>query len=81
MFHLDLYRLADAADALAGGLLDDRRTEGVTLVEWPDRLGPLLPAARLEVRLDGADEAWRTIRIVAVGPEYRRYLDVAGGSR
>ena len=25
LFHVDLYRLDDAADALAGGLLDDRQ--------------------------------------------------------
>ena len=28
MFHVDLYRLADAADVLAGGLLDDRWVGG-----------------------------------------------------
>ena len=39
LFHLDLYRLDDAADALAGGLLDDRQSTGVTLVEWAERLG------------------------------------------
>src|SRR5262245_55059745 len=37
LFHLDLYRLADAQDALAGGLLDERQREGVTLVEWAER--------------------------------------------
>ena len=30
LFHIDLYRLADAADALAGGLIDDRQANGVT---------------------------------------------------
>ena len=40
MFHIDLYRLDDAADALAGGLLDERQLEGVALVEWAERLGP-----------------------------------------
>ena len=28
LFHVDLYRLADAADALAGGLLDERQRDG-----------------------------------------------------
>jgi len=37
LFHADLYRLADAADALAGGLVDDRQVEGVTL--WNGRNG------------------------------------------
>src|SRR5689334_19492122 len=36
LFHVDLYRLADAADALAGGVVDDRQTGGVTVVEWPE---------------------------------------------
>src|SRR3954454_12640942 len=38
LFHIDLYRLDDASDALAGGLIDDRQAAGLTLVEWPDRL-------------------------------------------
>ena len=43
LFHLDLYRLEDAEDALAGGLLDERQAEGVVLVEWAERLGRALP--------------------------------------
>ena len=35
LYHVDLYRLQDAADALAGGLLDDRWTAGVVVMEWP----------------------------------------------
>ena len=46
LFHLDLYRLDDAADALAGGLLDERQLEGVALVEWAERLGPALPSQK-----------------------------------
>ena len=28
LFHVDLYRLADAADALAGGVIDERQADG-----------------------------------------------------
>jgi len=76
LFHLDLYRLADASDALAGGLIDDRQSSGVTLIEWPERLGPALPAERLDVLIDGIGEEERTITIRAVGPGPRRYLEV-----
>jgi tRNA threonylcarbamoyladenosine biosynthesis protein TsaE len=75
LFHVDLYRLADATDALAGGLIDDRQTEGVTLIEWPDRMASALPAQRLDIRIDGAGDAPRTITIRAGTPELRRYLD------
>ena len=78
LFHLDLYRLADAADALAGGLLDERQLGGVTLVEWPDRLGVVLPAARLDVTIDGTGDEPRAIALVATDPTYRRYVEAAG---
>ena len=75
LFHIDLYRLADAADALSGGLIDDRQSAGVTLVEWPERLGPALPAERLDVVIDGSGDEPRRITLRAVGDGPRRYLD------
>jgi tRNA threonylcarbamoyladenosine biosynthesis protein TsaE len=77
LFHVDLYRLADAADALAGGVVDERQADGVTVVEWPDRLGPVLPAARLDVRIDGTGDEPRRIELVARDPGHRRYLEAA----
>ena len=74
LFHIDLYRLADATDALAGGLIDDRQSAGVTLIEWPDRLGEALPAQRLDVIIDGAGDEPRTITLRAHGDGPRRYL-------
>ena len=75
LFHIDLYRLADASDALAGGLVDDRQATGVTLVEWPERMGPALPAARLDVRIHGTGDEPRAIVLRAGDPSYRRYLE------
>jgi tRNA threonylcarbamoyladenosine biosynthesis protein TsaE len=75
LFHLDLYRLADASDALAGGLIDDRQAAGVTLVEWPDRLGDALPARRLDVRIEGTGDEPRMITLVTGDPDLVRYLD------
>ena len=76
LFHIDLYRLADATDALAGGLIDDRQSAGVTLIEWPDRLGEATPAQRLDVIIEGAGEEPRTITVRANGDGLRRYLQV-----
>ena len=77
MFHLDLYRLDDAADALAGGLLDDRQATGVVVVEWAERLGPALPVARLDVRIDGVGDRPRAITLRSADEGYRRYLEAA----
>lgn len=52
IWHFDLYRLEEKAmDILELGW-DDARREGVCLVEWPDRLGSLLPRDRLEIKID-----------------------------
>ena len=75
LFHIDLYRLDDARDAIAGGLLDERQADGVTLVEWAERLGDALPAARLDVRIEGSGEEPRTIHVRAMGADLRRYLE------
>jgi len=74
LFHIDLYRLADAADALGGGLIDDRQSAGLTLVEWPERLADALPDDRLDVLIDGSGDEPRSIRVRAVGPRYGRYV-------
>ena len=76
LFHLDLYRLDDAADALAGGLLDERQLDGVALVEWAERLGDALPVGRLDVVIDGTGDDPRTIHLRA-GTGHERYLDAA----
>jgi tRNA threonylcarbamoyladenosine biosynthesis protein TsaE len=78
LFHLDLYRLADATDAYAGGLIDERQAAGVTLIEWAERLGPVLPLRRLEVRIDGTGDEPRTITLHAFDPGHRRYLEAIG---
>ena len=77
LFHIDPYRLLSAEDALAGGLIDERQSEGVTLVEWPERLGDALPIDRLDVRIDGTGDEPRKIRLLAWGDRYGRFLEAA----
>ena len=77
LFHIDPYRLVSAEDALAGGLIDERQATGVTLVEWPERLGDALPVDRLDVRIDGTGDEPRTIELTAWTDGYRRYLEAA----
>lgn len=75
LFHVDLYRLGDAADVLAGGLVDERQSAGVTIVEWPERMADALPDARLDVLIEGAGDEPRTITLRAGSAELARYLD------
>jgi len=58
--HFDLYRMGEAEEVFDLGW-DDALDEGATLVEWPERLGSLRPAAALHITLepDAARETFR----------------------
>jgi tRNA threonylcarbamoyladenosine biosynthesis protein TsaE len=78
LFHLDLYRLGGPGDALADGLRDEREENGVTLVEWAERLGAALPAARLDVCIEILADDRRRISIRATDGGFDRYLEAIG---
>jgi len=50
IWHFDAYRLRDPEEAWELGIEDAFR-DGISLIEWPERLGPLLPPRRLEIAL------------------------------
>ena len=69
VWHFDLYRLEEKTmDILELGW-DDARRDGVCLVEWPDRLGGLLPRDRLEIKIgfNNDSENSRTITLSPYG--------------
>jgi tRNA threonylcarbamoyladenosine biosynthesis protein TsaE len=53
VWHFDLYRLRAAEEAWELGI-EEAFEEGISLIEWPERLGALLPHRRLLVALDFA---------------------------
>lgn len=77
LFHQDLYRLAGTADAIAGGLLDERQDEGVTLSEWADRLDGALDPERLTVEIAPLGEETRSITLWGSGEPFERYSSAA----
>lgn len=58
VWHFDLYRLEGPEEVLELGI-DEAFADGISLIEWPDRLGGYLPATRLDVALRHADGARR----------------------
>ncbi len=74
LFHMDAYRLE--SDSEAAELDIDRMvTEGALVVEWPERVGRILPAECLRVGLDFVAEEQRQMRFQACGSRYDRLLD------
>lgn len=74
LYHLDLYRLGSEEEIEELGFLDYLYGKGATLIEWPDRLGRLKPAACLELELAFACESGRTAILTAVGEQWRERL-------
>jgi len=77
LFHQDLYRLHDAGEVFAGGLLDERQDEGVTLSEWADRLDEDLDPGRVTVLIEPTGPERREIEIRGRGLAAERYAAVA----
>jgi tRNA threonylcarbamoyladenosine biosynthesis protein TsaE len=54
IWHFDLYRLARPEEAYELGI-EEALADGIVLIEWPERLGDLLPAERLDIALAYGD--------------------------
>ena len=61
--HVDAYRVAGPAEMVDVGLLELIDGDGVTVIEWADRVAPLLPERTIHVAIDGVGDEPRTISI------------------
>jgi tRNA threonylcarbamoyladenosine biosynthesis protein TsaE len=68
LWHFDLYRLSAPDEVWELGF-EEALAEGMSLIEWPERLGRLLPAARLDLTLRFATAAGaRHADLAGLGP-------------
>jgi tRNA threonylcarbamoyladenosine biosynthesis protein TsaE len=61
--HVDAYRTGSLTELMDLGLLEMVGGEGVTLIEWADKLTPLLPPDAIHVHIAGVGDQPRTITI------------------
>ncbi len=79
VWHFDLWRIVTPHEVFELGF-EDALAEGVSLIEWPERLGPLLPAVRLDIALEhGATPDARVARIAAHGAWTERLPELVDG--
>ena len=68
LYHLDLYRIGTPAELEDLGYREIFYGEGVTVIEWADKIEGLLPAAHFLVSLEILSETARRITLEGVGP-------------
>lgn len=71
LWHADLYRLGDASEVAELGL-DEAFVTAAVIVEWPERLGPALPARRVDLALDITGDTTRRARLALSGEGWER---------
>jgi tRNA threonylcarbamoyladenosine biosynthesis protein TsaE len=73
VWHFDLYRLTKPEDALELGI-EEAFSGAISLIEWPERLGPYLPPDRLDLEFEFVDGTTRRVRLTGQG-QWRDRMD------
>jgi tRNA threonylcarbamoyladenosine biosynthesis protein TsaE len=71
LFHMDCYRLSGEEDIEGAGLADYIGGPGLTVIEWPDRLGSLQPEERLDITLKAVNETARVCLLQPHGDSWQ----------
>jgi tRNA threonylcarbamoyladenosine biosynthesis protein TsaE len=74
LYHLDAYRLKDDDEFLELGPEEYFESDGLTLIEWADRVENCLPTERIEIRIEVTGQQARRFQLTAIGPRYQGIL-------
>ena len=74
VWHFDLYRLKDHEEVWELGW--EEALAGLVLVEWPERLGPLLPAGALSLTFAAAPDGGRRVALAGDDTWNQRLADL-----
>ncbi|KLU60137.1 tRNA threonylcarbamoyladenosine biosynthesis protein TsaE [Peptococcaceae bacterium CEB3] len=78
--HMDFYRLTQPQEAEVIGVSDFFQEDTLVLIEWPDIIEDILPAERLDIRIEGDGEEPRRFTLSADSDEWvRRWQGLGGG--
>ncbi|MBK8021679.1 MAG: tRNA (adenosine(37)-N6)-threonylcarbamoyltransferase complex ATPase subunit type 1 TsaE [Chloroflexi bacterium] len=79
LIHLDCYRLADEHDAETLGLDAIFDGSALVMIEWPERIVPLLPTERLWIELRLFEATRRNLLFMPTGSRYEALLEAFRG--
>ncbi|MBU1125788.1 MAG: tRNA (adenosine(37)-N6)-threonylcarbamoyltransferase complex ATPase subunit type 1 TsaE [Candidatus Omnitrophica bacterium] len=74
LYHADLYRLRHIQEVMDLGYEEYLYGKGITVIEWADRLGNLLPTQYFKIELMHRGNSQRALCFSACGHAYERIL-------
>lgn len=63
IFHIDLYRLKNEQEAIHAGVEDCLFGDHICFIEWPEKIGSVLPDDTLHVFIEPVHDETRKLRI------------------
>lgn len=75
LYHFDLYRVRDWREVYDLGWDDYLEKQGVIAIEWAEKMGPLLPRERIDIKLEVTGENTRRITIKGGAMEHLGLLN------
>ena len=72
LYHMDLYRLGSEEEIESLGFPEYFYGSGLTVIEWPERLGNLMPTERLHIELVISGEVSRIAHLIAHGELWQK---------
>ncbi len=75
MFHFDTYRLKDDDEFLELGPDEYFESDGLTFVEWADRVEHLMPEDRVEIELEVTGDTSRRATLIGTSDKLGRAIE------
>jgi tRNA threonylcarbamoyl adenosine modification protein YjeE len=79
IWHFDGFRLRDPEEGWELGIEDAFR-DGVSLIEWPERFGALIPKRRLQITFEPGATPETRRAVIDAGPEWAERLAMLAGA-
>ena len=74
-YHIDLFRLESQKEAEGLGLEDYFQGEGITAIEWADKIPRLLPKEMVSIHIVYTGRNTRSIKIIGKGKRYEELIN------
>jgi tRNA threonylcarbamoyladenosine biosynthesis protein TsaE len=74
-YHIDLFRLESEKEAEELGLEEYFQGEGITAIEWADKIPSLLPEENLWIHIHYTGENTRSLEIIGKGKQYEELVN------